>query len=526
MARLHEYQGKALLAAAGLPVPRGGVADTPDDAARVTRELADAGADGVVLKIQAWTTGRAAIGGVAFADTPDQAAAHARRLLAMRVGAFPVTHVLVEEKIPIAHEVFASLSIDDAARAPVLLLSLTGGSGIEGRAGAVHRLACTAGGQIERGRLLGLLASSPIEPALHDKVAEAVETIVRTARAHEARSLEVNPLVTTTDGRVLAADCRITIDDYAVFRHADLPIDIARELDHPPTALERIAYAVEESDHRGTFYFAQMNTEASPDSKGIIGFHGAGGGGSMMSMDAVTAEGFTVANFTDTSGNPSAAKVYRAARIILAQPGLVGYFGSGSGVASQEQFWSAYGLAKAFWEVELSIPALIRLGGNSEDRAVDILEDACRDLPARVEGYKKDDPPRAIAQRFATLVAESSAKPWTPRRSIRRPDFVEQGRAERIELDGATLFIDQGALDDESRALTETHSLGVLISDDSGHLVPGVEPAQLSSKDSELIACEVELRRAGKPVVFLELDVPGLADANLFTTEGTEGHRG
>ena len=83
----------------------------------------------------------------------------------------------------------------------------------------------------------------------------------------------------------------------------------------------------------------------------------------MMSMDAIVTAGFTIANFTDTSGNPSASKVYRAARIILAQPDLVGYFGSGSGVASQEQYWSAYGLAKAFWELDLDIPAVIRLGG-------------------------------------------------------------------------------------------------------------------------------------------------------------------
>jgi succinyl-CoA synthetase beta subunit len=86
----------------------------------------------------------------------------------------------------------------------------------------------------------------------------------------------------------------------------------------------------------------------------------------MMSMDAIVNAGFTIANFTDTSGNPSASKVYRAARIILAQPDLVGYFGSGSGVASQEQYWSAYGLAKAFWELDLDIPAVIRLGGNTE----------------------------------------------------------------------------------------------------------------------------------------------------------------
>src|SRR5207248_9100492 len=131
----------------------------------------------------------------------------------------------------------------------------------------------------------------------------------------------------------------------------------------------------------------------------------------------------TAANFTDTSGNPSSAKVYRSARIVLAQPNLVGYFGSGSGVASQEQFWSAYGLAKAFWELNLDIPAVIRLGGNTEDRAVEILQTACADLPGRIEGYKKTDTPAFVAKRFAELVASSNSRAWQPRKP-RRPAYV------------------------------------------------------------------------------------------------------
>src|SRR6185369_16956604 len=165
-----------------------------------------------------------------------------------------------------------------------------------------------------------------------------------------------------------------------------------------------------------------------------------GGGGSMMSMDAITGEGFTIANFCDTSGNPSPAKVYRAARIILSQPGLVGYFGSGSGVANQEQYWSAYGLAKAFWELELDIPAVIRLGGNTEDRAVEILQDACKGLPAKVEGYRKTDPPAKIAGRFAELVAASKTM-WKPRRA-RRPTFVGTPGATSFAVKGGTVWID------------------------------------------------------------------------------------
>src|SRR5438552_6628337 len=91
------------------------------------------------------------------------------------------------------------------------------------------------------------------------------------------------------------------------------------------------------------------------------------------------------------------------------------YFGSGSGVASQEQYWSAYGLTKAFWELDLDIPAVIRLGGNTEDRAVDILQGMSKLLRTPVEGYRKTDAPAKIAARFAELVASGRGAKWKPR---------------------------------------------------------------------------------------------------------------
>src|SRR5438309_4318256 len=112
MAQLHEYQGKAILAANGFKVPRGRAAATADDAVAAAKEL-DAE---VVIKIQAWTTGRAGIGGVAFAKKSDEVRDHAKRMLAMNVGQFPVEAVLVEEKIDIEREFFLSLAIDDAAQ--------------------------------------------------------------------------------------------------------------------------------------------------------------------------------------------------------------------------------------------------------------------------------------------------------------------------------------------------------------------------------------------------------------------------
>jgi hypothetical protein len=313
--------------------------------------------------------------------------------------------------------------------------------------------------------------------------------------------------VLTKAGDFIAADCRLTIDDYAVARHPELKIEIAREFDHPPTELERIAYAVEQSDHRGTFYFAQLATSAAKDSKGLVGFHGAGGGGSMMSMDAIVNAGFTIANFTDTSGNPSASKVYRASRIILAQPDLVGYFGSGSGVASQEQYWSAYGLAKAFWELDLDIPAVIRLGGNTEDRAVDILRRMSKLLRAPVEGYRKTDAPATIATRFAELVANAKGTKWKPR-APRVPKFVKDPSATKLPVKSGRVWIDTAQWSKICRAV-ETHSGGLIV-DRAGTPVIALTSDEFANKDSELLACDVECRLAGIEGFHLELDIPGL----------------
>src|SRR6202165_5159543 len=143
MARLHEYQGKAILAANGFKIPRGRAASTADDAVAAARVLAGGkkGSD-VVIKIQAWTTGRAGIGGVRFAKRPDDVRGHAARMLAMKVGQFPVEAVLVEEKIAIEREFFLSFAIDDAARAPVIIFAAGGGSGIEERAASTRRIPC------------------------------------------------------------------------------------------------------------------------------------------------------------------------------------------------------------------------------------------------------------------------------------------------------------------------------------------------------------------------------------------------
>src|SRR6266480_3580246 len=503
MARLHEYQGKAILAANGFKIPRGSPARTAEEAVAVAAKLGDE----VVIKIQVWTTGRAGIGGVAFAKKPDEVRPHATRMLAMKVGQFPVEAVLVEEKIDIDREFFLSFAIDDAARAPVIIFAAGGGTGIEERAASTRRIACDVKTGPSEAALSDAVESSSLSSKHAKALADSIRKLFAAAQRVESRSLEINPLVLTKEGRFVAADCRITIDDYAVVRHPKLKIEIAREFDHPPTELERVAYAVEQSDHRGTFYFAQLATAAAKDSKGLVGFHGAGGGGSMMSMDAIVNAGFTIANFTDTSGNPSASKVYRAARIILAQPYLAGYFGSGSGVASQEQYWSAYGLAKAFWELELDIPAVIRMGGNTEDRAVDILQRMSKLLHAPVAGYRKTDAPATIAERFAELVACARGAKWKPR-APRMPKFVKDLSAIMLPVKSGRVWIETAKWPQICPAV-ETHS-GGLIGDRAGAAVPAIQSDEFANKDSELLACDVECRLAGVEGFYLELDIPGL----------------
>src|SRR4029434_9456312 len=141
----------------------------------------------VVIKIQAWTTGRAGIGGVAFAKKPEEARAYAKRMLAMKVGQFPVDTVLVEEKIAIEREFFLSFAIDDAARAPVIIFAGGGGTGIEERAALTRGIAC----DVKRGPLdaavTEAVASCELSPAHAAQLADAIRKLFATARSVEAR---------------------------------------------------------------------------------------------------------------------------------------------------------------------------------------------------------------------------------------------------------------------------------------------------------------------------------------------------
>ncbi|MBN1259743.1 MAG: acetate--CoA ligase family protein [Anaerolineae bacterium] len=507
MARLHEHQGKRLLQNAGITVPRGDIARTPEEA----RAIAETLGGPVMVKIQAWITGRAAVGGIERATTPDAAAQAAQAMLGMTLEGFTVDTVLVEEQLDIAREFYAGVIVDDREKAPLVMFSSVGGTGIEEIAQAhpdkiAHTHVDVAFG-FQDYQARNLIRRAGISGKLQRDLAAVLVNLYAVARTGEARAAEINPLVLTTEGQLYAADCRITVDDYAVFRHPELGIEIAREYNRPPTALEKIAYAVEAGDYRGTFYFIQM-AEDFKKGEGYIGFHGAGGGGSMMSMDALLRQGYKVATFVDTSGNPPASKVYRAARIVMAVGPIDGYFGSGSGVASQEQFYSARGLFKAFLEAQLDIPVVIRLGGNSEDRAVEILEALNGRVPARVEGYKKDDSPDFCAQRLGTLIREGAPTetPLTRERSQPQAPYSFATPTGVVTLDHAVCAAC------ETKACIQACARQILALNEEGLPVLNVTRAEAQrGRCVECLGCEVDCLLYGAGGGHVDLPIEGLS---------------
>jgi succinyl-CoA synthetase beta subunit len=487
----------------------GEAVSTPEEARAAAEKIGKP----VVIKMQVWVTGRAGLGGIQFADTPEEAEEKARELLGKKIKNFVVDLVLVEEKLDIQDEYFAGLVIDDARKCPLLIFSSVGGTGIEEIAQThpekITKMPVDILAGLREYQVRNLIRKTGISGKPLVKLSSLLTRFYKVAQAYDARSAEMNPLVLTGDGQVYAADCHFTVDDYAVFRHPDLGIEVAREFDRPPTELEKIAYQVEEKDHRGTFYFLQMIDEVSPRDK-ALGFNGAGGGGSMMSMDAVLGRGFKLANYCDTSGNPSASKVYRAAKVILSQPHIQGYFASGSGVASQEQYHSARGLVKAFYEEQLEIPAVIRLGGNFEEKAIEILGTYLKDIPGTVEGYGRDDSPEFCARRMEELIQASEFSDHSLRPLA---VFSPSGEQYSFEILTGKITIDQDKCADcQSQGCVEACSAQILkIQDGRAQLAITPEDAK-KGKCTECLACEIFCRFHEQDAIFIHLPIPGLKE--------------
>jgi succinyl-CoA synthetase beta subunit len=408
MARLYEYQGKQLLKAAKVPIPQGEVATTPQEARKIAEKIGKP----IAIKSQIWAGGRGKAGGIKFAQNPSEAEKLASGLLGFEIKNLKVEKVLVEEKLDIDKEYYVGVIIDASkeVRAPVVMFSTEGGMDIE--AVPSEKIAQMTVDVLRGFRLydaLNLAVKLKVPTQFLPSIAQAIMGLYQTFKNYNCRTAEINPLVLTKDGKIFAADCRIAIDDSSVFRHPELGIDVAREAPTPPTELDKIAWQIEEGDLRGTCYIAQM----VPEIKGLnyVGYHGIGGGGAILGVDALNRQGLKIANYADTSGNPTAAKVYRAAKVIINQPGIEGYMLGGFIVANQEQWHHAHGIVKALRE-ELpkrpGFPCVILLCGNKEKESLEILKEGTKDLPGRIEIYGSDKvyETEFLAKRMKALILE------------------------------------------------------------------------------------------------------------------------
>ena len=412
MARIFEYQGKALLKKAGVKVPEGDVAASPEE----VREIAQRIGKPVAIKAQVWTTGRMKAGGVQFAGDPEEAWQKAKAIMGMKIKGLTVKKVLVEERLSLAHEYYAGIVIDPAmeVKAPVLIFCTEGGTGVEEVAvrnpERVLRLTLDPLKDLEPPALEPLLEKMGLPEELRGKIQQAMMGLYRVFKEQDASSAEMNPFVLTKEGEIFAADCHINLDDGSVFRHPEFGIKVPRDMDREPTELEQLAWDhIEEGDYRGTGYFAQMLTEFEKGQT-YIGFHGIGGGGAMLGAAALIQRGMKIANYADTSGDPPASKVYKVIKAIFSQP-ISAYVLTGACLANQEQWFHAFALVKALREElqgRTGFPVIILLAGNKESESIEIIRNGLKDLDIRLEIYGRDYIYNSdyIGERAEKLIAE------------------------------------------------------------------------------------------------------------------------
>lgn len=415
MVRLYEYQSKNLLKEVGISVPCGNVASTPEEVNKITVKIGRP----VLIKAQIFSTGRLKAGGIKFANDPEEAEEVARELFGSEIKGEKVKKVLVEEKIIIDKEYYVSVIIDDSykVRSPVVMFSTEGGVDIEIVSSRFPDRVSRMVVPILRGfrsyDAHNLLLNLGVHSQLLRPIGAAICGLYEVFRGYDARVAEINPLVLTRDGSIVAVDCRITLDDSSLMRHPELKVDIPREIGRPPTELERIAWSIEQGDYRGISFFTQLISEIKEES--YVGYHGIGGGGAILGIDALNRHGLNAADYAETSGNPPASKVYRLAKVILSQPRIEGYFLSGFAFANQEQWHHAFGLVKAMRE-ELKdkegFPVVIVIAGNKEKESIDILREGLEDLPINLEIYGREHvyDTDFIASRLSFLVGEYRKK--------------------------------------------------------------------------------------------------------------------
>jgi len=439
MVRLYEYQGKQILKAHGVPVPEGYVISAVDEVPKALESIGKS----VAIKVQALTTGRMKAGGIRFASSVDEALSAVRDMLDKRIRGMAVEKILIEEKLDIERELYLSITVSDSykVKGPLVLFSTEGGVDIEEVAEKhpekILRLPIDYAKGIDRNEVIEALRKLGVAH-IADELVNVISRLYEVFKKYDAHTVEVNPLVLTRDGRLVAADCRITIDDSSMFRHPELGIDVPRDVARPITDFERIAWKIEENDYRGVCYFMQLVDDVNEIARGgYIAFHGIGGGACMLASEALFKRGFKLATYLDTSGNPTAFKVYRGMKVALALPGIEGYCLAGAVIANQEQWYHGFAIVKVFREYSRyrpGFPASILIAGNKEAETHKIIREGLSDAPLRWELYGRERVLDIdfIADRFSKLLEAYRSE--GPKAIGNIMDFVKGERPSEDEL--------------------------------------------------------------------------------------------
>lgn len=347
---MFEYMGKELFAKFNLPVPKGKMVKSADEAFQVALEIGGP----VVIKSQILSGKRGKAGGIKFADNPEGAKAAAQELFGMTIQGLPVEILLVEEKLQIDKELYLSITIDGAAKKPVLIASAHGGMEIEEVA---EEYIIKEHIDVELG-MQGFLASDvvrkmgiPLNSPHGKELIKIIKTLYRILTEKDAELVEINPLVFSGD-KVIAADAKVTIDDDALYRQLDLPRVEER------TATEKAA-------HDLGLAFVELD--------GDIGVMANGAGITMGTLDTLTYYGGKPANFLDAGGGTGEEGTAKALELILARNPKSIFINIFGGITRCDDVARAFASVKK--KIGIPVPVVIRLVGTNQETGRAILKE-------------------------------------------------------------------------------------------------------------------------------------------------------
>ena len=347
-----EHVAKRILAEAGVPVPQSELVTTPEEARQAAARLGH-----VVVKAQVAAGKRGKAGGIRFADSPEAAESCARDILALTIGGFQVQRLLIEERVALAAELYLAILDDADARAPAILFSTSGGMEIEDVAArnpqSMHKFVVDMAAGVDRDSLVATLGQLDL-PAPVEQLVDFVVGLYSLYCQCDAELLEINPLGVTTDGGLVALDCKLSVDDAAAVRQPKLAALAAAP---QATALETEAAAI------GLKYL---------EMGGSVGVLANGAGLTMTTMDAIAHFGGSASNFLEIGGE-AYTKAEAALRILLKNPNIRCLLVNFCGAYARTDVM-ARGVVDAWKALRPDIPVFFTIHGTGEDEAVALVE--------------------------------------------------------------------------------------------------------------------------------------------------------